>query len=163
MRKKSLKWVTQGALLASLYVVLTYLTSLLGLANGAIQLRLSEALCTLVAFTPIAIPALTLGCFLSNLLTGCLPLDILFGTLATCIGAYLGRLLQNHPRLVPLPTLLANTIVIPLILKYTYGIAGGYLYFVITVGIGEFLGAYLGGMALYHAILPHRHRLFPPL
>ena len=58
------------------YVVLTLLANALGLANYAIQVRFSEALTILPFFTPAAIPGLFVGCILSNLLTGCMPLDL---------------------------------------------------------------------------------------
>ena len=85
--KKTTLTVTQAALIAALYVVLTLLANALGLANYAIQLRFSEALTVLPFFLPAAVPGLFAGCILSNLLTGCLPLDVVFGSLATLLGA----------------------------------------------------------------------------
>ena len=70
--KKTLQFLTLAAVIAALYVAFTYLAALLGLASGAVQVRLSEALVALVIFTPAAIPGMTLGCLLANLLTGCL-------------------------------------------------------------------------------------------
>ena len=87
MRNKKVLFVVQAALIAAIYVVLTYFISAFNLASGAIQVRISEALTVLPYFTPAAIPGLAIGCFLSNLLTGCLPIDVLFGTFATLIGA----------------------------------------------------------------------------
>ena len=60
-------FVTEAALIAALYTVLTVFVGAFGLANGAIQFRVSEALCVLPFFTPAAIPGLAVGCFLSNL------------------------------------------------------------------------------------------------
>ena len=89
MRDKKVLFITQAAMIAALYVVLTLLANALGLANYAVQIRFSEALTILPFFTPAAIPGLWAGCVLANILTGCAPLDILFGSLATLVGAFL--------------------------------------------------------------------------
>ena len=82
MRNKKVLFAVQAAMIAALYVVLTYITNLLGLASGTIQVRFSEALCILPVFTPAAIPGLFIGCLISNLITGGLigrhPVDFLF-------------------------------------------------------------------------------------
>lgn len=148
MKRKAL-FLTEGAVIAALYVVLTEVTTLFGLSSGVLQFRLSEALCVLTAFTPAAIPALAVGCLISNLLAGCLPIDLLVGTLATLVGAVGGYLLRRVPLLVPLPTVLANTLVIPFILAYAYGAPGGLPYFFLTVAVGETVCAYILGMLLY--------------
>ena len=153
-------YVTQAGLIAALYTVLTLFIGAFGLANGAIQLRISEALCVLPFFTPAAIPGLTIGCLLSNLITGCLWQDVLFGTLATLIGAVSASLLRRIPWLVPLPTVLANTLIIPYVLAYAYHFEGGLAYFMLTVGVGELLSAYVCGMALLMAIKPYGHKIF---
>ncbi len=70
MRNKKVLFAVQAAMIAALYVVLTYITNLLGLASGTIQVRFSEALCILPVFTPAAIPGLFIGCLISNLITG---------------------------------------------------------------------------------------------
>ena len=79
--------LVQAAMIAALYVVLTYIANAMGLASSAIQIRFSEALTILPYFTPAAIPGLFVGCFLSNILTGCAIPDIIFGSIATLIGA----------------------------------------------------------------------------
>lgn len=79
--------ITKAAVIAALYVIFTFISSLFGLSGGVIQLRLSEMLTILPAFTPCAIPGLFIGCVLSNLLTGCAPWDVVFGSLATLLGA----------------------------------------------------------------------------
>ena len=81
-------FLAQAAMIAALYIVLTFIANALGLANYAIQVRFSEALTILPYFTPAAIPGLFAGCLLSNILTGCMPLDVIFGSLATLIGAF---------------------------------------------------------------------------
>ena len=87
MRNKKVLFITQGAVIAAIYVVLTYIVSLLGLTNGVIQVRLSEALTILPVFTPAAIPGLVVDCVISNILTGAVIWDVIFGSLATLIGA----------------------------------------------------------------------------
>ena len=96
MRNKKVLLIVQAALIAAIYVVLTYFISAFNLASGAIQVRISEALTSLPVFTPAAIPGLFIGCLLSNLLTGCMPLDVVFGSLATLIGACGTYALRKH-------------------------------------------------------------------
>jgi hypothetical protein len=85
---KRLLWLCSAGLIAALYVALTWLAMALGLHNNAVQVRFSEALCGLAYFTPAAIPGMTIGCLLANILTGCAPLDIFLGPVATLIGAF---------------------------------------------------------------------------
>ena len=159
-KKQQTRLLCHAAIIASLYIAFTYVTAMLGLASGAIQLRLSEAMCILVAFTPAAIPGLTLGCLISNLVTGCLPTDILFGTLATLIGALGGRLLRRSPCLVPIPTVLANTLIVPFVLAFAYRVEEGLPFLFLSVGIGELLSAYLLGVLVYLPLKKNRAQLF---
>ncbi|MBQ9133504.1 MAG: QueT transporter family protein [Clostridia bacterium] len=149
---KKVKLLTQGAIIAALYVLLTYLAAAMGLSSGAIQVRFSEALCVLPYFTPAAIPGLTIGCLLANFLTGCATWDIIFGSLATLIGAVVARMLRKHKWLVPLPSVLANIIVVPPVLMYVYGAEEAYPFLVATVGIGEVVSIYGLGMLLFFAL-----------
>lgn len=157
--KKTLQFLTLAAVIAALYVAFTYLAALLGLASGAVQVRLSEALVALVIFTPAAIPGMTLGCLLANLLTGCLPPDVLFGTLATLLGALGGYALRRIPWLAPLPTVVANMVIVPLVLIYAYGLGDAYWFLLLTVGAGELISAQGLGTLLYLALRKHP-RLF---
>ena len=93
-RKKLVNFAV-GAIIAALYVVLTYLASAMGLSSGVIQVRFSEALTILPIFTPAAIHGLFVGCLLSNLLTGCALWDVVFGSLATLLGAIFTYLLRR--------------------------------------------------------------------
>jgi len=160
MRNKKVLFVAQAALIAAIYVVLTYFVSAFNLASGAIQVRISEALTILPAFTPAAIPGLAIGCFLSNLLTGCLPMDVVCGSLATLIGAVGSYLVRKHKWLVPLPPVLANTIIVPYVLSYVYGAEGSIPFFMVTVGVGEVISCYVLGSVLMNALLPYRNILF---
>ncbi len=160
MRNKKVLFVAQAALIAAIYVVLTYFVSAFHLASGAVQVRISEALTILPYFTPAAIPGLTVGCFLSNLLTGCLPMDVLFGSLATLIGAVGSYLLRGNKWLVPLPPIAANAVIVPFVLAYVYGAEGSIPFFMITVGIGEVISCYILGGILLKALLPYRNIIF---
>ena len=88
MRNKKVLFLTQAAVIAAIYVVLTIFISAFNLASGAIQVRISEALTILPFFTPAAIPGLAIGCLLSNLLTGAAVYDVVFGSLATLLGGH---------------------------------------------------------------------------
>ena len=160
MRHKKVLFVAHAALIAAIYVVLTYFISAFNLASRAIQVRISEALTILPFFTPAAIPGLTIGCFLSNLLTGCLPMDVLFGSLATLLGALGSYLVRRHRWLVPLPPVIANTVIVPYVLAYVYGAEGSIPFFMVTVGAGEIISCYVLGSILMNALLPYRNILF---
>lgn len=157
---RNLRFLCRGALVAALYVVLTWLCALVGLDKGVIQLRLSEALCVLPAFTGAAVPGLFVGCLLANLLTGSALPDVVFGSLATLIGALGAYLLRRRKWLVPLPTVLANALIIPFVLRFAYGAEGTIPYFMLTVGAGEVISAYICGMLLYAALVRQKAPLF---
>lgn len=146
-RNKSL-YLCQGAVIAAMYVVLTYVTSLMGLASGAIQVRISEALCILPVFMPAAIPGLTIGCFLANLLMGSAALDVIFGSVATLIGAFGTYALRKHKYIPLLPPILSNMIIVPVILRTAYHLEDAYLYLVATVGLGELISIGILGYLL---------------
>ena len=152
-------WLCRAGIIAALYVALTYLAMLLGLDKNAIQIRFSEALCVLAFLSPAAIPGLTVGCFLANLLTGCAPLDIALGPVATLIGAlgaYLLSKLKNQKRgmwLCSLPNIIANTITVPFVIYLCYTPANERSlsvipFFALTVLIGELISCALIGTAL---------------
>lgn len=158
--KKAL-FIVQGGIIAALYVVLTYVCNAFGLANGVIQVRFSEALTILPFFTPAAIPGLFVGCLLSNILTGCAVLDIIFGSLATLIGALATWKLRNVSKwLAPVPPIAANVIVVPLVLMYAYGIEDAWWYLVLTVGAGEVISCGILGMILLLALKPRAKDIF---
>jgi uncharacterized membrane protein len=158
MKKISVLFVTQAAVIAAMYVVLTFVSSAMGLASGEIQVRLSEALCVLTVFTPAAIPGLFLGCLLSNLLTGCTVIDIVFGSLATLVAAVISYQLRNHkyPLLVTIPPVVVNMIVVPFILKFSYGVPLPIPVMMGTVGIGEVISCVVLGSVLYFALNKRR-------
>lgn len=149
MKRNKILYLCQGAVIAAMYVVLTYLTSLVGLSSGAIQVRISEALCVLPVFMPAAaIPGLTIGCFLANLLTGSVIWDTIFGSVATLIGALGTYALRKHKFLSLLPPILSNMIIVPIILRTAYHLSDAYLYLVATVGLGEVISVGILGYLL---------------
>ena len=152
--------LTQAGIIAALYVVLTYLAAGFDLASGAVQVRVSEALTILPYFTQAAIPGLTIGCFLANLLVGSLPSDIVFGTLATLLGALGTRALRNNRYLCALPPVVSNMLIIPFVLSYAYHIPGSIPLMMLTVGLGEFLSCFILGELLIDALRPFREKLF---
>lgn len=160
MRNKRVTFITQAAMIAAIYVVLTVFISAFNLASGAIQVRISEALTILPAFTPAAIPGLFLGCLISNTVTGGLPLDVLFGSLATLLGACGSYLLRRFKWAVPIPPIIANALIVPFVLAYVYHFPGGVPYFMLTVGIGEVLSCGVLGMLLYQVLVRYKHVIF---
>ena len=150
-RNKTLQLANAG-LIAALYVVLTWIANLLGLASGAIQVRLSEALTILPVFTASAVPGLAVGCVLANLLTGCAAWDVVFGSLATLIGAVGTRLLKDKPLLAWIPPVLSNMAIIPIILIKVYAVPDAWWFLVLTIGAGEIISCGLLGLLLWRSL-----------
>lgn len=139
MKNRKILFMTQGALIAALYVAFSFIAYSFGLSgNAVVQMRLSEMLTVLPAFMPAAIPGLAIGCLLTNLLTGCAVWDVIFGTLATLLGAIGTFLLRKNKWLAPLPPILANTIILPPVLATVYG-GATIPVFILTVGLGEII------------------------
>lgn len=163
----SLTTMVQAAMIAAIYVVLTFIASAFGLANYAVQVRFSEALTILPYFTPAAIPGLFLGCLLSNILTGCALPDILFGSLATLLGAVGTYALRKWKWCAPLCPIIANIIIVPLVLIYGYGLMiDGFSvlqcfgYYCLTVGAGEIISCGILGMILLFSLQKYQGRIF---
>ena len=157
--KQKIRNIAVGAVIASLYVVLTYLANMLGLASGAIQVRLSEILTVMPIFTPAAIPGLFIGCVVANILTGCALWDVVFGSLATLIGAVGTYLLRKYNLLAVIPPILANAIIVPFVLLFVYSLEGTYWYFFLTVGIGEIISCGVFGTILLKSLKKHNNFL----
>lgn len=160
MRNNRVTFITQASMIAAIYVVLTLLISAFSLASGAVQVRISEALTVLPAFTPAAIPGLFIGCLISNVMSGGLPMDVIFGSLATLIGACGSYLLRRWKWAVPIPPILANVLIVPFVLAYVYHLPGGVPYFMATVGIGEILSCGVLGILLYNILARYRNVIF---
>lgn len=148
MNKKQIS-ITRAAAIAALYIVLTLISNAFGLASGVIQVRISEALTILPAFCSAAIPGLFVGCLLSNIICGNMLPDIIFGSLATLLGALGTRYLSKSKYTAPLYPIIANVVIIPPVLKYVYNFEGALWYFVLTVGIGEIISCGILGIILY--------------
>ena len=159
MQKKNIQFLTQAAMIAAIYVVLTFVANAIGLANYAVQVRFSEALTILPIFTPAGIPGLFIGCLISNILTGCAIPDIIFGSLATLIGAFGTRALKSNRFLAVLPPIAANAIIVPLILKYAYGLEPLWFSF-LTVTAGEIISCGVLGLLLAFALNKYRKQIF---
>ena len=161
MKNRNAAFIAEGAMIAAAYVVLTLFINAFDLASGAVQVRISEALTILPAFTPSAVPGLFIGCILANLMGGNHILDVVFGSLATLLGALGTRKLRNaHPLLAPVPPIIANTLIVPFVLRYAYGIPGSIPLMMLTVGIGEVLSCGVLGMLLYFALYKRREAVF---
>jgi uncharacterized membrane protein len=169
MRETKVTFMVQAGVIAAIYVVLTLLANSLGLANYAIQVRFSEALCILPVFTAAAIPGLFIGCLFANLLTGAVVIDVVFGSLATLAAAYVTYRLRNHKFACTLPPVIANMIVVPLVLYFGYGIKADYfiagidvtiLFNAVTVAIGEIISVCILGGILMGALSKYRNVVF---
>lgn len=152
MKRNTLS-LTRAALIAALYVILTFISQMFGLASGVIQIRLSETLTVLPLFYKEAIPGLWIGCIIANILTGCAPWDVVFGSLATLLGAigtyYIGR---KKPILGPVFPVISNMVIVPLVLQAVYGVKESFIFLAVTVGIGEVICCGLLGWQLYKAL-----------
>ena len=149
---KKTRVITQGALVAALYVVLTYVSNVFGLASGAVQVRISEALTVLPAFTFSAVPGLTVGCIAANLLTGAALWDVVFGSMATLLGALGTYFLGKSKYMAPIFPIIANTAIIPFVLKVVYGVSEGYSFLFLTIFLGELISCGVLGFILYGGV-----------
>lgn len=159
MKNKNVQFMTQAAMIAAIYVVLTILFA--PFSFGEIQVRLAEALTILPVFTPAAIPGLFIGCIIGNILGGAILPDIIFGSIATLLGAIFTYKLRNHSKfLAPLPPILANTVIVPFVLKFGYGVALPIPFMMLTVGAGEVLSCGVLGIIVYSALYKYKDSIF---
>ena len=135
--------------------------------NETIMVRFSEALCILPVFTPAAIPGLFIGCLISNLITGGIIWDIIFGSIATLLGALGTYFLRKKKFVYTLPPVIANIIIVPLVLRYGYGLTTIYkgvdislLFNAVTVGIGEIISICVLGSLLKGILSKYRNVIF---
>ena len=159
MQNKKVLYLAYAGVIAAVYVVLTYVFA--PISFGQVQVRVAEALTILPVFTEAAVPGLFVGCLLGNTLGGAALPDIIFGSLATLIGAVGTRMLRDaHPFLAPLPPIWANTIVVPWVLKHAYGVDLPIPFMMLTVGIGEIVSCGVLGMILYFALKKRKDMVF---
>jgi uncharacterized membrane protein len=165
-RNQKIRNTVLSAMVAASYVVLTYLSAAMGLASHAIQCRLAEALCVLPFFMGFAaVPGLAIGCALANFLTGAVIYDVIFGSLATLLGALGAYALRKLPLrrvrfLLPVGTILANVAIVPFVLQYAYGVPDAWWFLCLTVGIGEIIAAGVGGVLMTFLLEKYRSVLF---
>lgn len=158
MKEKKVVFLTQAALIAAVYVVLCVVFA--PISYGEVQVRVAEALVILPFFTPAAIPGLFVGCFLSNLIGGSIILDVVCGSLATLLGAVGSYYLRKSKILVLLPPIVANSLIVPFVLRYGYGVPLPIPFMMLTVGIGEVIAVAGLGSALLHVLMRYRHVVF---
>lgn len=170
--------IARTGMIAAVYAAATLvaLLALQGLAWGPVQFRISEAVCVLALLTPNAIPGLTIGCALANLIalaingTGALGLfDVVFGSLATCLGALWCWKMRGNPKIAVLGPVIANALIVPAYLPLllqgmgfytipftTIALDGAYipmyLFGLVATGIGEALVMYVLGLPLLAAL-----------
>lgn len=157
---KTTTMLAQTAVIAAIYVALTL--AFAPISFSIIQFRVSEALCILPYFTFAGVPGVAIGCFLGNVLGGAELPDIIFGTLATLLGAIGSYQLRKVSKwLVCVPPIVANTIIIPFVLRYAYGATDVMIpYMMMTVGLGEVLAVGFLGNVLLAALEPARQHIF---
>ncbi len=159
MKNRNTQFLVQGGLSAAIYVVLTVIFA--PLSFGEVQIRFAEMLTILPLFTPAAVPGLFVGCLLGNILGGAVLPDIVFGSIATLIGAVGTRLLRSKkPVLGTIPPIAANTVIVPFVLRYAYGILLPIPLMMLTVGIGEVISVGVLGMVLYTVLARNRRSIF---
>ena len=152
--RKRLLFITQAALIAGIYVALTLIFA--PISYNVMQIRISDMLTILPMFTAAAIPGLFIGCIIANLAGGAIIVDVIFGSLATLIGAIIGYRLRSNRWLVPIPAVLANTFIVPLVLKYGYLIDVPLPVMMVYLFIGEMISCYLLGELLATVLLKHK-------
>lgn len=166
MRKFTVKNLTLAAMVAALYAVMGYFGNVFGLTFNVVQIRFAEALTVLPFLFPATAPGLVVGCLITNLLSPFGPVDIIFGTLATAIAAWLTA---KAPKwyLAPLPPILVNMVI--LCPMWAWAEVGAFTpafwaacgFNAISFALGEALACYvLGGVLL--SALP-RLRFFRPM
>ncbi len=158
MKNKSTLFLVQAAAIGAVYVVVTLLFA--PLSFGEVQIRFAEALTILPYFTPAAIPGLFVGCIIANFLGGAIPIDILFGSIATLLGAIFTYKLRSNRFLAPVPPIVANTLIVPFVLHYGYGINLPIPFMMLTVGVGEVVSCAVLGMILLTALSKYGNMIF---
>lgn len=159
MKTKSVTFLTQAAMIAAVYVALTLVFA--PISFGEVQIRIAEMLTILPVFTPAAVPGLFVGCLLGNIAGGAAFPDILFGSIATLVGAAGTFQLRRLPRIIAvLPPIAANMLIVPFVLRCAYGIVLPIPFLMLTVGIGEVISCGILGNLLACALGRYKGRIF---
>lgn len=150
--------LARGAVIAALYTALTLL--LAPISYGQFQVRLSEAMTLLPILLPEAVPALAIGCLLSNILGGCTIFDIVFGTLATLLAALCTRRLRGKFWLAAAMPVVFNGVIVGAVVHYCYSPAFPLPLCMLTVAIGEAIACMIVGPLLIGALRRIPGRVF---
>ena len=138
--------LARGAIIAALYTALTVL--LAPLSYGEVQIRFSEAFTLLPILMPEAVPALLVGCLLSNILGGCSIFDIVFGSLATLLAAVCTRRLRDKFWLAALMPVLFNGVIVGAVVHFCYSTAIALPLCMLSVAAGEAVACLVVGPLL---------------
>lgn len=159
MKNKKVSYLTQAAMIAAIYVVLTVVFA--PISFGEIQVRIAEMLTILPIFTPAAIPGLFIGCLIGNIMGGAILPDIICGSIATLIGAAGTYMLREHHKIVAvLPPIFVNTLIVPFVLRYAYSIVLPIPFLALTVGIGEIISCGILGIVLATVLKKYSGKIF---
>lgn len=152
--------LARGAIIAAVYALLTIF--LAPISSGLIQCRVAEAMSVLPYFTFSAVPGLFIGCLLANLLTGAPAYDVVFGSLATLLAAYVTYFLRRRaPKwLAPLPSVVINALVVGALLTFVYDVGVRYWIAAGYVAIGQAIACFALGLPLMTLLERFRGRLF---
>lgn len=152
--------LAQGAIIAAVYALLTIFFA--PISSGLIQCRVSEAMSILPYFTFSAVPGLFIGCLLGNLLTGAPIYDVLFGSLATLIAAFITYQIRNRASkyLAPLPSVVVNALVVGWLLVYVYEVGVRFWVAAGYVAIGQAIACFALGIPLMKLLERFRGKLF---
>ena len=142
--------LTRGAIIAALYAAITLLFA--PISYGEIQFRLSEALTLLPVLLPEAVPALAIGCLLSNILGGAMIFDIIFGTLATLLAALCTRALRKNVLLASAMPVLFNGVIVGAVVHYCYAPMVALPLCMLFVAVGEAASCMLVGPIVLRAV-----------
>lgn len=159
MKENKVVFMAQAAMIAAIYVALCL--AFAPFSYGPVQVRVAEALTILPFFTPAAVPGLFIGCLAANLAGGSILLDVVFGSIATLAGAAGTWMIRRKSRyLAPIPPILANTLIVPFVLRYGYGEPLPIPFLMGSVGIGEILSCGLMGIVLLTVLERYRKYIF---
>ncbi len=170
MKKVSTRRLCLAGIIAALYVALTY--AFAPFAFGPIQIRPAEALCILPLFFSEAIPALWIGCMLSNLGSPYMFYDVVFGSLATllsALGTYIaGTLIKKDGVRFAVGgsfPVFFNALIIPFVVVFLCGgdagystVAAAYFASAASIAFTESVWVYGLGVILYAVILRLRKK-----
>ncbi len=162
MYKGKTAFVIQTIVIAVLYVILTHIANMFGMANGIIQVRISEALTVLPYFTPAAIPGLFIGCLAANYTMGNPMYDVLIGSGATLVAAVISYLLRKYKFAVPFPPIIITAFTIPFIYNVLLRLDDHTFWAsVALVGVGEIISCGVLGIAVMLGLDDYKDKLFP--